>query len=250
MGDRPEPTEYDTPKRAKVRGAIEYMEARGIPHFKEDAMISEGSVDRRYHNTDEPERRGRPSLVSNWRLKEMDRLIREEELGFEVGLEGVNARTIARAMGNRMNYSKCIACQKRWVNESTARARKDWAEYSVRFSDEVHWAIGPQGSIYIIRRPGQHYCADCIQRRDEKDDHEREMKRLHAWAAFYEIASNTNGKMTQRLERGDCFVLEEDGDSGHRPSKKNVVREWKQTYKLKHYFNCHLSPDFAIIKNC
>ncbi|KAF2183649.1 hypothetical protein K469DRAFT_581963 [Zopfia rhizophila CBS 207.26] len=49
---------HDTPKKAKVRGAIEYMEARGIPHFKQDvfhfyevshrqgwAMISEGSVD-------------------------------------------------------------------------------------------------------------------------------------------------------------------------------------------------------------
>jgi hypothetical protein len=37
---------------------------------------------------------------------------------------------------------------------------QDW--YSVRFSDEVHWAVGPQGSIYITRKPGERYCSDCI----------------------------------------------------------------------------------------
>ncbi|KAF2180757.1 hypothetical protein K469DRAFT_532761, partial [Zopfia rhizophila CBS 207.26] len=53
----------DTPKKAKVRGVIEYMEARTIPHSKENvfryyevshrqgwAMISNGSVDQRQHN--------------------------------------------------------------------------------------------------------------------------------------------------------------------------------------------------------
>ncbi|KAF2029788.1 hypothetical protein EK21DRAFT_89559 [Setomelanomma holmii] len=211
-------------------------------------MISKAFEDHRHHRAEGEERRGRPRLISNWHLKEMDRIIKEDgfeahallwhDLAYEVGLEGLDSRTIAHAMGNIMSYHKCIACQKKWCNKKLAKDRKAWAElmkdrypepsdwYRVRFSDEVHWAIGPQGSIYI---------------REEKDDREKVLKRVHAWAAighnfksdltFYEIKSNTNGKMTQRayidqflepvvkpwLERGDDFVLEEDGNSGHGP---------------------------------
>jgi hypothetical protein len=157
-----------------VRGTIEFLEAKNIPYFKQSvfdhfgvshrqgwAMISEGSKDRRDHREDsEEEHRGRPRKVTNWHLKEMDRIIEEEgfearklswqELGFEVGLEGLSSRLIAHAMGNSISYHKCIACQKKWCNESTARHRKEWAEvmvqrcpnpqdwYYVRFSDEVH----------------------------------------------------------------------------------------------------------------
>jgi hypothetical protein len=148
----------------------------------------------------------------------------------------------------------------------------DW--YRIRFSDEVHWVIGPQGSIYIIRRPGERYCSDCIQQRDERSDEEKARRRVHAWAAvgynfkseltFYDVPSNNNGKMTQRvyndqilkpvvkpwLERGDDFALEEDGDSGHGPGKSNIVQQWKDQHKLEHYFNCHSSPDLAPIENC
>jgi hypothetical protein len=72
----------------------------------------------------------------------------------------------------------------------------------------VHWGFRPRGSIYITRQPGERYCGDCIQQRDEKTDEERVIKRLHAWAAVgynfkspllsYDIKSNTNGKMTQK----------------------------------------------------
>lgn len=31
-----------------------------------------------------------------------------------------------------MGYSKCIACQKKWVNKSTAAARKDWAKLMLK----------------------------------------------------------------------------------------------------------------------
>jgi hypothetical protein len=53
--------------------------------------------------------------------------------------------------------------------------RKDWAEVMkerypskknwrrVRFSDEVHWAVGPEGKVRIIRKPGERLCSDCIQ---------------------------------------------------------------------------------------
>jgi hypothetical protein len=138
---------YDTPNKAKVRGAVEFLEAKGIPHFKSEvfdhfivkhrqgwAMISEASEDRRHRNTNGEEHRGRPRKITNQQLKEMDRIICEEgfeawklsweELGWEAGVEGVTTRTIPHAMGNTMSYSKCIACQKKWCNPSTAKARK------------------------------------------------------------------------------------------------------------------------------
>lgn len=258
-------------------------------------MISSRSVDRRYNNADGPEKRGRKSVITNQQLKEMDRIIQEEgfearklswlELGFEVGIEGVQSRTISHAMGNTMEYSKCIACQKKWCNKSLADARKAWAKaalryrpnpeswHNVRFSDEVHWDLGSQGSIYITRKPGERYCKDCIQIRDERTENEKEMKKVHAWAAvgfnfkpnltFYDISSNNNGKMAQQayisqilepvvkpwLEAGHRFVLEEDGDSGHGPGKQNVVRTWKEKHKLQYYFNCYASPDLSPIEN-
>jgi hypothetical protein len=107
----------------------------------------------------------------------------------------------------------------------------------VRFSDEVHYGLGPQGKLLIIRKPGERYCKDCIQEAREPEKTEKKM--LHAWAAvgykfksdlvFYDIPTNTNGKTTLKvyrdeilepyakpwLKRGDGFVLEEDRDSGH-----------------------------------
>ncbi|KAF2026267.1 hypothetical protein EK21DRAFT_115950 [Setomelanomma holmii] len=204
MADWDNRNQHETSIRAKVRGAIEFLEAKKIPYFKQDvfdhfavshrqewAMISKASEDRRHHRAEGEEHCGRPCLISNWHLKEMDRTIKED--GFE---------------------------------------------------------------------------------REEKDDREKVLKRVHAWAAighkfksdltFYEIKSNTNSKMTQPvyidqifepvvkpwLERGDDFVLEEDGDSGYGLGKSNVVRKWKQDNKLEHHFNCHSSPDFAPIENC
>lgn len=146
MADGDNRQQHATSKKAKICGAIEYLEAQNIPHFKSRvfdhfkvshrqgwAMISEGSEERRHYGSESEERRGRPRKISNWHLKEIDRIIREEgfearkiswnELAFEVGLEGSDSRTIARAMGNSMKCSKCIACQKKWCNESTAKAR-------------------------------------------------------------------------------------------------------------------------------
>ncbi|KAF2175431.1 hypothetical protein K469DRAFT_610770, partial [Zopfia rhizophila CBS 207.26] len=97
--------------------------------------------------------------------------------------------------------------------------------------------------------------------------------RVHAWAAvgwefkspltFYDIASNNNSKMTQKdyikqilepvvlpwINKGQQFILEEDGDSGYGPSKSNIVQAWKQKHNLQHYFNCHSSPDLSPIEN-
>ena len=147
---------------------------------------------------------------------------------------------------------------------------EDW--YIVRFSDEVHFGWGPQGKLRIIRTPGQRYCSDCIQYKDQPT--ETDKKRFHCWAAvgwnfkspihFNNVPGNTNGKMSLQvyrdsilqpivkpwLEKGEELVLEEDGDSGHGTGKSNIVRTWKKQNNLTSYFNCSNSPDLSPIENC
>ncbi len=152
--------------------------------------------------------------------------------------------------------------------------RPKWQDWThVRWSDEVHFGYGPQRTLRIIRRPGERYCTDCIQEKNEPE--ERHKKRWHCWAmvgwnykselVFYEVPTNKNGKMSQRvyidsiltphvlpdLEKGVDFVLEEDGDSGHGSAdNNNIVRRWKEENGLKSYFNAPKSPDLSIIENC
>jgi len=62
-----------------------------------------------------------------------------------------------------------------------------------------------------------------------------------------------NGLVKEWFNRGDKFVMEEDGDSGYgggNCAKKNPVRVWKEQYKLKHFFNTPGSPDLSPIENC
>ena len=200
----------------------------------------------------------------------------------EVGLD-VNGKTIKAAMGS-MDYHKCLACKKGWVSKKTADWRVKWADARlerypepsdwelVRFSDEMHSGYGPEHQLRYIRRPGERYYSDCIQRVKEPKD--SDLKRQHTWSAagfnfkgpivFYTVPSNDNGKMTLQVYRdsilepivkpwiatGQNFVLEEDGDSGHGTGKKNIVRTWKQQHGLKYYFNCSNSPDLSPIENC
>jgi hypothetical protein len=110
-------------------------------------------------------------------------------LGEEAGLNGVSERTIQRAMG-RLDYHKCVACQRGWVSKDLARRRVEFAERMlakypnpdqwkrVRFSDEVHFGLGPQGKLMIIRKPGERYCRNCIQ--EEREPEEADKKKLHA----------------------------------------------------------------------
>ena len=53
------------------------------------------------------------------------------------------------------------------------------------------------------------------------------------------------------IDAGHDFVLKEDGDSGHGPprAKENIVVDWKEKHRLKHYFNCPGSLDLAPIKD-
>jgi len=93
-------------------------------------------------------------------------------LGNEVDLD-INPRTIRRAMG-KLNYHKCVVCRKGWVSHALAKERIEYAKRilerypikehwrRVRFSDEVHFGLGPQGRLLIIQKLGQRYCPNCI----------------------------------------------------------------------------------------
>src|SRR5690242_11098350 len=76
----------DIPTKAKVGGAVEFLEAKNIEHTKADvfrhfgvshrqdwAMISEGSVDRRHHNREDldEEMRGTKRVISHEHIREM-----------------------------------------------------------------------------------------------------------------------------------------------------------------------------------
>jgi hypothetical protein len=138
-------------------------------------------------------------------------------LAIEAGIE-VCSETVKRGMEER-RWRKCIACKKRWVSEDLRKVRVEWAEYMlrhysepkdwhrVRFSDEAHMGIGPQGKLRIIRKAGERYCSNCIQ--DEREKPKDEGKyRIHVWGAIglnfksnlvkYDVEGNTNGKLSQQ----------------------------------------------------
>jgi hypothetical protein len=185
-----------------------------------------------------------------------------------------------------MDYHKCLACRRGWVNERLAKERLEYAKimlekypqkedwWHIRFSDEVHFGWGPTGPARVIRKPGERYCNDCLQETNEPDD--KAKKRFHCWAAvghdfksklyFYD-SGNSNGKMNQEtyvhqilepivkpwINSKVDFVLEEDRDSAHgigKRSRKGLVQQWKAQNGLKSYFNCPSSPDLAPIENC
>jgi hypothetical protein len=217
------------------------------------------------------------------KIREMKRILKEDEfearafiweqLDYQVELE-CSEQIIQRAMST-INYHKCVAYRKEWINEKTARRRvecitvmlnrysdkKKWNR--VRFSDEVHFEWDSQDKLFIIRQSVERYCQDCIQHTDKSDA--KDVKRHHCWAAvnhdfksnihFYQMSDNLNEKMSQRVYIDQIlkfiikswlnhdFVLKEDDDSGYDSSKSNIVRTWKETHYLKSYFNCASSPD-------
>ena len=60
------------------------------------------------------------------------------------------------------------------------------------------------------------------------------------------------GVVRPQLNAGQHFVLEEDGDSGHRTGQytTSIVKAQKEEHGLKHYFNTPGSPDLSPIENC
>jgi hypothetical protein len=144
----------------------------------------------------------------------------------------------------------------------------DW--YNVRFSDETHFGWGPETGVYVIRRPWERDCVDCVQ--EVREPKSKDVVRVHYWAAigynfksplvWYDVPSNKKGKMSLKVYRdtilepvvgqwlrdGHDFVLEEDNDSGHGTGRSNIVTAWKKANNLTHFWNCSHSPDWVPIE--
>ena len=144
---------------------------------------------------------------------------------------------------------------------------KDW--HHVRFSDEVYFGRGPADKVWILRKPGERHCYDCIR---EENTQSKETKRYHAWVAigfdfkpplhFYNIDLNKNGKMTAAYytsailpivadwqQQGHNFVLEEDRDSSQLLNPLSAPAQFKRKHSLTTYFNAPSSPDLSPIEN-
>ncbi len=233
------PRDSPTTTRAKIRGTVEFCDAKKIPYFKTDVFrffgvshnrgyeyLRNGSSNLISDNPDKEETRGRKRIVSPQLIREMERLLEAEsrvytweELGKEVGLE-CSSRTVQRAMGT-MDFHRCISCRRGWCNSKIAQQRMEWAgvmlqrypqpqDWSqVRFSDEIHFGWDSQvGKIQIIQKPGLRVCLDCIQGGVEEPE-EKDKNRHHCWTAaghnfktdmiFYDVPGHGNGKMSQKM---------------------------------------------------
>ena len=189
---------------------------------------------RHCHDPTYIERRGAPAKISDAKVREMELILEARDddhpvetkaliwlqLGYEAGLEDIRERTIINKMGT-MDYHKCIACRKGWCNRRLQERRKEFATVTddrypqpedwqnTRFSDECHFGWGPQGKLWIIRKPGTRYYQDCIQHVQKEPEDEADRKRHHVWAAigynfrsdltFYDVPGNKNGKMSKRI---------------------------------------------------
>ncbi len=209
---RDENAHHPTPNKAKVQAVIEFNKAHEIKyrttdvfkHFKVPErtgwrIISKDgpstSARKRHNDLSLPETRGRKSKITKRDIQKMDHFLQTQgfegriltwlQLAAECGIEGVSEQTIQRTLSNSLHYSKCIACSKSWVSPSAARNRLRFAiemlrKYPtpeawrrVRFSNEVHFGLGLQGKLRVIRKPGERYCGDCIQEVNEPKEKDR-----------------------------------------------------------------------------
>ncbi|KAF2403248.1 hypothetical protein EJ06DRAFT_506611 [Trichodelitschia bisporula] len=289
--------------------AIQFKRATGEPFIKSDIYryfrlnrttgerilrkFEQQESANQLHDQSTPERdpRGRKPKLTKADIARMEAVLEHsfgeerltwENLGAAAGINDVSSRTIRNHMED-LDYLKCIACSKTWVSHRIRQLRVDFARtmlflrprpsdwHFVLFSDEVHFALGPQRKLRIIPRPGERECADCTQDFSELKKGE---KRLHAWViigidfkhmVFYDAPRNSNGKMTQKVymqhflpvaeeaiqklrsERGYNYVLEEDGDASH---VGHASTKWKETHGLQTYSNPLKSPDLAPIEHC
>lgn len=230
---------YDVPQKSRVRGAHEYMLAKGIPHDPRDVfehfsvkeragynIIQPGASSRTHHNSGF-EARGR-----KYKMREADHLLEDDDLDLEAKAlpwealaaeveADVTGQTIRKTMNVALGYGKRLACVKGHQSEHAKAKGMEWASFMkakyplkedwrhVRFSDEIHFGNGPEDQLRIIRKPGTRYRHDNLQYRSPRPKLDRNSFRKHCWAAvgdnfksdmiFYDVPTNKNGKMTRQV---------------------------------------------------
>ena len=308
MSERHVPKKHwTTPQRARLRDAVEHVKAGtllspggtrvsqrrlfreyGIPQATAQRIIKDPDSRRLHNRKSRREPRGRKSKLSERDLRAVEHVIQSEgqvgrclpweALAFEANLD-VSAQTLQQHCAER-GYRRCISCRKGWITATIAAKRVQFAEEMlskypnpedwdrVRFSDEVHLGFGPQGRIYVTRKPGEVYCADCVQHSQEVS--RKDENKVHAWSwcsfgekgrlRFYNTGTNSNGAITintylEILREEVAYwpsnaVLEQDGAKGHGIGKNSQVTKWLNAHNVSFYTNCPYSPDLAPIENC
>ena len=199
-----------TPVKARIHGECDFLESEGLKISKEK-VFRYNSVSRatgyRIPRSSNPrtlkndltrkKTRGRRSLISPREIHEMEQILENEglegraltwqQLRFEVELD-LSEVTIQRTMGI-IDYHKCLAYQRGWQSPKRVANRVKYAKVMlerhsesgdrdhIRFSDEVHFEWGAKHQLHIIRKPGQQYCIDCIQHREEPKS--KDERRFH-----------------------------------------------------------------------
>ena len=308
----PADANYGEPaKKALVRGTISYLESQGLPvnksaifrHFELSRSQGYAALTIPASKRNDPEweeTRGRPSKISTDDQLKMERILWDvrfeaanltwKVLAREAGVGAIcNQRTLNRTMGT-LGYRRCLGCGRCWVLNKTKERRVDYARRmleafpdppswrSVRFSGELHFGFGLDGTMRLLPRAGEKFCEPCSQ--TTAANWPRDLKRVHAWAAvgygfkselvFYEESTSPNcpGTLTMttycdRVLSGvvakwmspaggggggsHAFVLEEDVDGfAHGgASKVNDAQTWKDASGLRCHFSCGDSPDLS-----
>jgi transposase len=155
---------HSTPKKARIRAAHEQLQAHESTGYHDTnialfrrydvakssgyrilASESANQSDRTFHN--QPgvtETRGRRKKIIDEDLHQIEEILHNsdietrsvtwETLAYEAGLD-VSVDTIRRAIGS-LDYHKCIACRKAWINKDLGKRRKEWASTMIdRYPD-------------------------------------------------------------------------------------------------------------------
>ena len=147
-----------TPIKARIQGAVEFLEKKGIKGLNEDVFRANGvshATGYRILKSSNPrtqindptrkETRGRKKVNTPEQIREMEMILENEglegrgltweQLGMEVGIEATKL-TIKNTMGS-LDYHKCLACQRGWQSPRSCANRMEYALKNI-----PSWKIG------------------------------------------------------------------------------------------------------------
>lgn len=187
--------EWDTPTRKEVKILKEFgWSQKRIRHRTNVPERSQSRIITSSTRRPGTKRKGATRKLSDRSLNAMIRHIRKsfenrqitwKELAHLYGND-CDPQTVKTALGRR-GYYKCKACQMSWLKEHNVQERLDFAKAnqyhnltywrSVRFTDEVHFALESRAAAWVIRTNDERCEPTCIQYKMRSDG-----SQLHCWA--------------------------------------------------------------------